>query len=539
MPRVCWSTLRDVFRIKSEGETYEAVPLVAAGESEEEDASCTAKELTDSPPAQSRTLTKILSCLWSVIVQVWFALRPKILSPSGDKQQQQHATAWLNGVRGVAAFFVVFSHLRPVFYLQYGDGWSSQHPRFLELPIIRLFYSGAPMVTIFFVISGYALSFKPLGLISRNQLGPTYNSLASSLFRRGIRLFAPTATIAFIVVWVGYLNHGYPPEERSREVNTILDALSLWFNAVICSVNPFQNEFPNTFHMPLAETEMVFWTIPVEYRGSLAVFGLLLILSRTQTQTCMGSLAVILLWLTYVGQWDIFLFTAGTACCQVSYMIRKVKSPTLSDTPALEDRRKTRSRDILLGMLVPVLALFPILYVLSQPGGWLKPPDWSGWGDAPIYPTLDDWTPPSWKGHNDPGRFWTCISAIACILLVDHTAVFRRFFTFSFPQYLGEISFSMYLIHPLIIKVVLTRWNDFVSPWTAGISIWWIKECLNLTINGLVFFPVLFWVSDLLTRYVDRRSIDLSRWLESKFYRESRPGPAPANLSTQVHEWDQ
>ncbi|KAK5036375.1 hypothetical protein LTS07_002102 [Exophiala sideris] len=517
MPRVGWSTLRDVFRIKSEVETYEAVPLVTAGESDEEDASCTAKELTDCPPAQPRTLTKILSCLWSVIVQVWFALRPKILSPSGDKQQQQPATAWLNGAR-----------------------CGSIHPRFLELPIIRLFYSGAPMVAIFFVISGYALSFKPLGLMSKNQLSPIYNSLASSLFRRGIRLFAPTATIAFIVVWVGYLNHGYPPEERSREVNTILDALSLWFNAVICSVNPFQNEFPNTFHMPLAETEMVFWTIPVEYRGSLAVFGLLLILSRTQTQTCMGSLAVILLWLTYVGQWDIFLFTAGMACCQVSYMIRKVKSPTLGHTPAVKDTMKSRCRNILLGVLVPVLALLPILYVLSQPGGWLKPPDWPGWGDAPIYPTLDDWTPPTWKGHNDPGRFWTCISAIAFILLVDNTAIFRRFFFFAFPQYLGEISFSMYLVHPLIIKVVLTRWNDFVSPWMAGIRIWWIKECLNLTINGLVFIPVLFWVSDLLTRYVDRGSVDLARWLESRFYRESRrPGPAPANLSTQVHEWEQ
>ena len=85
-----------------------------------------------------------------------------------NKQEKLHNTAYLDGMRGLAAFAVFLCHL------SYGTwdtghvygagepGEKSANTYLLQLPIIRLFYSGPPMVAIFFVISGYALSYKPL-----------------------------------------------------------------------------------------------------------------------------------------------------------------------------------------------------------------------------------------------------------------------------------------------------------------------------------------------------------------------------------------
>ena len=83
-----------------------------------------------------------------------------------DKANTLAPTAFLDGMRGLAAFVVFICHLT------YGTfditrAWGAppdpetQSPAvyrdFLRLPIVRLLYSGPPMVAIFFVVSGYAL----------------------------------------------------------------------------------------------------------------------------------------------------------------------------------------------------------------------------------------------------------------------------------------------------------------------------------------------------------------------------------------------
>lgn len=118
-------------------------------------------------------------------------IRPAKLSP----------TAYLDGMRGLAALFVYFCHY---FYQAFtiaeswGAGTTNYHP--LKLPIIRLFYQGPAAVCVFFVISGYALSYRPLKLIRSRQMSEFANCMSSMMFRRGIRLFLPTAISTLMVV---------------------------------------------------------------------------------------------------------------------------------------------------------------------------------------------------------------------------------------------------------------------------------------------------------------------------------------------------
>ena len=413
---------------------------------------------------------------------------------------------------------MVFAHAGNVFYPWQRQGWSSENPHFFELPIVRIFYSGASMVSIFFVVSGYAVSLKPLLLVGKNEISTVFDSLASSTFRRGIRLFMPCAVIAFVCAWVDHLGI-YDPQWQNQDhrEDNVLDTLRWWFNAVVLGVDPFRTNHKRPWDTPLSGVEQTMWTIPLEYRGSLIVFVLILMLAKTRRSLRLGTLGGCLLWLIYVGQWDIFLFVSGMLCCELHHMSQSSTITTLSDSSDInETPRQFRSLPYF-GVLMPYFGLVTIAYVLSQPEDYL------GRGDAPFYATLDSWRPVSWSDNPDAGRFWQCLAGVGLVFLVDHTATFRRFLMTAFPQYLGKVSFSLYLLHAVFLKIVGPRLRDGVFGWLRStISVWWIAEALGVAIVAAMFLPVLFWASDVTTRYVDQGSIDFARCLEKKFYQEQK-----------------
>jgi hypothetical protein len=110
-------------------------------------------------------------------------------------------TAYLDGMRGLAALFVFFCHYTyQSFIIAEGWGSSPDNHHFFKLPFIRLWYQGPPMVCLFFVVSGYALSLKPLKQMRSRSFEDFAGTTSSLVFRRGIRLYLPTAISTFVVV---------------------------------------------------------------------------------------------------------------------------------------------------------------------------------------------------------------------------------------------------------------------------------------------------------------------------------------------------
>ena len=110
-------------------------------------------------------------------------------------------TAYLDGMRGLAALTVFFCHY---FYQSFviAEGWGSAPHNYhiLKLPFLRLWYQGPPAVCVFFVISGYALSLRPLKFVRSRSYEDFAVTLSSLTFRRGIRLYLPTTISTFMVV---------------------------------------------------------------------------------------------------------------------------------------------------------------------------------------------------------------------------------------------------------------------------------------------------------------------------------------------------
>lgn len=104
-------------------------------------------------------------------------------------------------MRGLAALAVFFCHyLLQAYTVFFGFGRGGQNYHVFRLPIVRLMADGSAAVSLFFVISGYALSYKPLRLIRAGNYHEFSVTMSSMTFRRAIRLYLPTAISTFMIL---------------------------------------------------------------------------------------------------------------------------------------------------------------------------------------------------------------------------------------------------------------------------------------------------------------------------------------------------
>lgn len=138
--------------------------------------------------------------IWRLLGPALVALIPSFLR--ARKPRKLYPTSYLDGLRGIAALFVVFHHYAINFTVTSIDGWHTgepgSHDWFFLFPLVRVIHSGRFMVIIFFVISGYVLSLQGLKLARSGDKEKLLDSLASSVFRRWIRLHIPVIASTFI-----------------------------------------------------------------------------------------------------------------------------------------------------------------------------------------------------------------------------------------------------------------------------------------------------------------------------------------------------
>lgn len=115
-------------------------------------------------------------------------------------------TAYLDGVRGIACFIVFWTHFALNWFpgLKNTYGASSEDNSLLQLPLIRIIYTGDAAVATFFVISGYALSYRALSKINNGSKAEVLDTLSSATFRRCFRIYLPCAANTFICAILQY-----------------------------------------------------------------------------------------------------------------------------------------------------------------------------------------------------------------------------------------------------------------------------------------------------------------------------------------------
>ncbi|CZR66353.1 uncharacterized protein PAC_16254 [Phialocephala subalpina] len=406
-------------------------------------------------------------------------------------------TSWLDGVRGVAALEVFIFHAMGC-WANIVPAWQSDEHQtnIMQFPIIRTFFvSGGASVCLFFVLSGYVLTHKSLRWIREGQKHQVYPSVASSMFRRGFRLYLPPILLMFcemIATRFGFappLNFTFVPE------STVFAQFLDWLGEINRFVNPFYT-FQGGIQGTITHTkyDVVVWTIPLEFYGSFMCYFFLFLLVWTPSSGArMGLVAVFSIFCMFLGSWNMFCFSAGMLIADLNL--------------GQEHNEKTPSpKHRIIWTTVFALALylagFPSLLTGVTP--------------MPGYETLLSLIPTS-LNMQDYARFWWSISGVSLLLSISQLPRLQRVFETNFCQYLGKIAFSLYLIHEFsIILFGLGIQRVLLDVLGSEEHAYTLRYWLICGVWYLFFTLPVFALAARVERWVDAPSVKFARWLEGE-----------------------
>lgn len=426
----------------------------------------------------------------------------------GEKVQatKTRDTDFLDGLRGVAAFIVVIHHLIKRPYPAYQEGFASadENWHLLQLPFLRLMYTGGTMVAVFFVISGFALSSKGIQLI-RSRSPSLFRVLASATFRRSVRLWLPSISVsffAFLLQRMGILvDHGLHRADTtlSTEIQSYIGYLKDLID--MYTWNKAQGWY-NT-HL---------WTIPIEFRCSMIIFLCLLGLSRTRTIVRVGVELLIMAHASWNDRWDVISFMGGLIIAeQHHYLKARAASASISllDTGHnghSEHPIQSRSKRIWYFCLLALglyIGSFPHHKGCETPGfQWVCKVD----RHQPV---------------NEKWRYTSAYGAFLSVISISNLPSVQRIFTTPIASYLGKISYAFYLTHGLVLRVLVTPLQSKMIAAMANKPEIWYHGAVVL--SGVVLLSVGIPIADLVWRALDMPSVELAKWLETKCAYEEKP----------------
>lgn len=385
----------------------------------------------------------------------------------------QHKVAAAEGIRGIACFMVILSHLSLSFfpYLHSFDQNRLQ-PHALELLIhqspFAFFYSGTAAVYIFFVLSGYVLTYAIVN--SRDPL----QKIRSMSVKRLPRLMLPTLG-SCMLLWLAF--HTMHPSGLY---------LSEWIDA-LGEENPgsfyeaLYDGIIRTFWYGWSQYNWVLWSIKFECVGSFVVFALLY--THYKNMLTYLVLPVVLLlsymalhlmpfeidsllkasWLDILeNNFEIFSFLLGMLCFFKSRRLGNLTAFSL----------------LMAGLYCAGVHDNSLSYV------WLNP-----WLDQRTYNILNFLAGP----------------LLVIALLMNDTLA--NLFSTRILVYLGKISFAAYLNHLLIIYVVgLPFFNVLHAYSPLGYVTHALLSC-TLVITVTIIFSEIYY------RLIDQNAMRFSGWL--------------------------
>ncbi|CAD0087591.1 unnamed protein product, partial [Aureobasidium vineae] len=422
--------------------------------------------------------------------------------PSTQPQRALHPTGFLDGMRGVAAFLVIVFHLVVCCYDAkhgYASGEHGEHRELFKLPFIRIIYAGPTMVSIFFVVSGYALSYKPVKLMRSKEWQSLSQSLASSIFRRAIRLFLPCIVSTFLIslmIWSGLYDWGADFAKARGHYNTRHDIDIPRFDSLAAQLAFWARETStrliNPWSFSAKSTEVTIdghlWTIPVDQAG----------LAHLRSKVRMVVLVFLIIWVHQMGRWEMILFYGGFLCADLGFHRSSTSTPIL---PTDDSTKKHGIRRFSPAIFVCIFILG--MYLGCQPQKRAdKTPGWV---------TLASMIPDHVGNRK---RYWPGWGAILLVWSTSCYKPLQRLFDNKLSQYLGKISFSLYIVHGAVTHVIGYPLMNILDGVLGR------DDALNKAVSfsvgfaATLFFTV--WLADLFTRAVDEPSIKFAKWVEEK-----------------------
>jgi hypothetical protein len=250
--------------------------------------------------------------------------------------------------------------------------------------------------------------------------------------------------------------------------------------------------------------------------GSMLVFTVVLSIARTKTWVKLTVLSYLIYWCHQTTRWEPATFLTGVLLAELSFMYSThSESSTSTSLDTLNEKAAKPNRKSKIVQLASRI-FFTFLFIL---GIYLGSQPQEGTSSTPGYRTIMRHIPTQYMESNDSRHiFWLAVAGPLVVFALEQTSYLQSIFTTSFAQYLGDISFSLYMMH---VQVEFTMGN------------WLVPKCMNLTggwENGqfgfiagmglalLVLMPITIWISDVFSRGVDERCVRFARWVSERCF---------------------
>ncbi len=381
---------------------------------------------------------------------------------------------YLDGVRGLASFIVVIHHFLLAFYPAHLTG--NAHETNLGNGALELFFSKSPFnvfiggnfaVCIFFVLSGYVLSYK---LFEKSNDYILFYSI-----KRYFRLFLPVAFSILLAHLLLKLSFNY-----SGEVGIM--AKSDWWFKSFWSGNPttsflFESLLYKVFFNQDTFYNTAIWSIGIELIGSYLLFIMLSINHLSRNNISLSILGMFLVF--FIGDYPYY-------CCFFGGLIVK----QLGENTNAKLRESLVKYSTLLFALGIYLGSFPI----SE--------QYQGYFYSQIHSIFKLKSP---VGYHIFGS----ILFLGGLVFNENI---QKIFSGKLLVFLGKISFSLYLLHSLVLVTWASFFFLFLNP-----KIGYHLAFLSSLASSIV---LLLFLSDLMTKYIDEPSMKfsdtISNWIHSR-----------------------
>ncbi|KAL9085900.1 MAG: hypothetical protein Q9165_007383 [Trypethelium subeluteriae] len=457
----------------------------------------------------SQTVRKIRNTRYSKLLP---SPIQNLISPADDPEPSPRSTAWLDGIRGYAAMVVFFEHISLSVQDQHSMVRAYGSPgatSLWQVPIIRLLYDGTPMVPIFYVTSGCALSLKPLSHIHKGEWQNFRTTMSSATFRRVFRLFLPSAAVSFLAMLftqMGIYSHSYPflnngvmeldlPQRLPNLAAQYVDWLNWVATKLLYSEEIFQPLSGTTY----SNYGFQLWTISTEFWASTALFITLVGLAQLPVFRRQFLVFCLCGFAFFVDRWDIACFMAGISITELSTLATASNKQDQEPPSLPKSIRSTSTRSWLPTFHQYAVALVFVagLFIASYPGKQAS----ENFIYRPFWAVVDS------------VRFWESMGAILMLASTSQLRLIQKLLTSATSRYLGRISYGVYLTHVAFLNVIGWR----ITPWICGLATghqgWWGHQA-SFAVGLVVCSLLLIWIADVWTRAVDEPCVRLAKKVE-------------------------
>ncbi|KAH8703041.1 acyltransferase family-domain-containing protein [Talaromyces proteolyticus] len=447
------------------------------------------------------TSGQLLKLLPSPVLDLFYS------SPSDQPKAAPRSTAWLDGIRGCAALVVFIEHLSlsvqdsHAMLRAYGSPGATS---FWQLPIVRLLYDGSPMVPIFYVTSGCALSLQPLSHIYKGEWSEFYATISSATFRRAFRLFLPSAAVSFLAMiftQLGVYNYPYHFIEgnaiiidRPQRLPNFAAQYVDWLNWVTTQLLYSQEMFQPLSRTTISNYGFQLWTISTEFYASITLFITLVGLAQLPVSRRQFLVFSICAFAFYLDRWDIACFMAGISITELSM---KVKKPNEFARLPLHNPGKSISSWLSATRQYGFALLFVSGLFLAS---------------YPYKQASENFIYQGFAAIIDNVRFWESIGAVFILISVSQLVFMKRLLTSAILGYLGRISYGVYLTHVVFLNTFGWR----IVPWMWRITgdEGWLQRQGGFAAGLICCLMLLIWIADIWTRAVDEPCVRLAKGIE-------------------------